>query len=67
MIEMIKRFYTDTVTVYTVTEGISTDTGENIKTNSTGTTLKCKVRPITNAESYYQNKNNLNKDLLNES
>ena len=59
MIEMIKRFYTDTVTVYTITEGISSVTGENVKTASTGTTIKCKVRPLTNAESYYQNKNNL--------
>ncbi len=57
---MIHRFYTDTVTIYTITEGISSVTGENVKTASTITTsLKCKVRPITNAENYYQNKNNL--------
>jgi hypothetical protein len=60
MIELISRFYTHDVTVYRITEGISSETGENIKTASTITSnLKCRVRPITNAESYYQNKNNL--------
>lgn len=57
---MIENFYNDTVTIYRITEGISTVTGENVKTASTVTTdLKCKIRPMTNQESFYQHKNNL--------
>lgn len=55
----IGHFYTDTVTVYTVTESISSVTGENVKSSSTGVSLKCKVRPLTNYEKFIQNKNNL--------
>lgn len=56
---MIENYYTHDVTVYTVTEGISSVTGENTRTNSTGTAFKVRVRPITNQESFYQDKNNL--------
>jgi hypothetical protein len=56
----IGHFYTDTVTLYYVTESISTVTGENVKTNSVGTNLKCKIRPLTNYEQFIQNKNSRN-------
>jgi SPP1 family predicted phage head-tail adaptor len=55
----ISHFYNDVVTLYTVTESVSTLTGENLKTNSTGVSVKCKIRPLTNYEKYMQNKNNV--------
>jgi SPP1 family predicted phage head-tail adaptor len=54
----IQRFYKDDVILYTVTEGISSITGENVKTNSAGDSIKGKVRPLTQFERYSQNKNN---------
>ena len=56
---MIENYYTHDVTAYTITAGISSVTGENVKTASTGVSFKARVRPITNAESFYQNKVNL--------
>ena len=50
--------YTDSVTLYSMTQGIST-LGENILLSTTGSTLRCKVRPLSNSERFYQNRNNL--------
>ena len=55
---MITHLLKDTVTIYTITQGISTDTGENIKTESTGFALKARVSPLSDRESYFAQKNN---------
>lgn len=57
---MIEDYYTHDVTIYTITESISSVTGENVKTASTGIAMKVRIRPITNQESFFQNKSNLN-------
>jgi hypothetical protein len=59
MIEMISRFYTQNLTGYIVTQGISSLTGENVDTLSTGASFKGRIRPLSARESYYQNKENL--------
>jgi SPP1 family predicted phage head-tail adaptor len=56
---MISHLLKDSVTVYTVTESISTTTGENVKTNSTGDVIRARISPLSQREIYYANKNNL--------
>jgi head-tail adaptor len=56
---MINSLYQHTATIYTVSEGISSLTGENTKTNTLLGTVKCRVRPLSVREQFYQNKNNL--------
>lgn len=56
---MIDHLLKDTVTVYTVTESVSTTTGENVKTNSTGDVIAARISPLSQREIYYANKNNL--------
>ena len=55
---MITHLLKDNVTVYTITDGISTDTGENIKTESTGNVIKARISPLSDRESYYSQKMN---------
>jgi SPP1 family predicted phage head-tail adaptor len=56
---MIKGLFNKEVLIYNVTESVSTLTGENLKTNSVGTSLKCRIMPVTRAEIFRANKNNL--------
>jgi SPP1 family predicted phage head-tail adaptor len=55
---MIRGLFNKDVTIYTITEAVST-TGEIVKTESTGITIKARVMPISQRELYYANKNNL--------
>ena len=57
-IGMIRGLFNKDVTIYNVTESVSTTTGENLKTNSTGFTIKARVVPTTAAEIYRANKTN---------
>jgi SPP1 family predicted phage head-tail adaptor len=56
---MINHLLKDTVTVYSVTEAESTATGEFVKTQSTGFTIKARISPLSARESYYAHKSNL--------
>ena len=47
---MIRGTFNKDIIIYTVTESISTVTGENVKTESTGMSLKARVRPLTQFE-----------------
>lgn len=58
-IGMIRGLFNKIVTVYPVTESVSTTTGENIKTNGTAVTIKARVVPLTKNEVYRANKLNL--------
>ena len=53
---MIRNHMNSSVMVYSVSEAISTTTEELTKTLSTTAWIRCKIRPITNTESYFQNK-----------
>jgi head-tail adaptor len=55
---MISHLLKDNVTVYTITESISSETGENIKTESTGDVIKARISPLSDRESYFAQKNN---------
>ena len=57
-IGMIRGLFNKQVTIYNVTESVSTTTGENLKTNSTGFTIKARIVPTTAAEIYRANKTN---------
>jgi SPP1 family predicted phage head-tail adaptor len=57
-IGMIRGLFNKDVTIYNVTESVSTLTGENIKTNSTGMTIRARVVPTTASEIFRANKNN---------
>lgn len=52
----ISGMLNNTALVYTVTESVSTTTGENVKTNSTGTTVRARISPLSQRESYYVQK-----------
>ena len=56
---MIRGLFNKDVTVYVITESVSTVTGENLKTESTGTNIRARIMPVTQNEIYYANKNNL--------
>jgi len=56
---VINHLLKDSVTVYGVTESVSTTTGENVKTNSTGDVIAARISPLSQREIYYANKNNL--------
>ena len=49
----------NSVTIYTIAESISSDTGENIKTETSIGTFKVRISPLSQREQYYANKNNL--------
>jgi len=58
-IGMIRGIFNKDITIYVVTESVSTVTGENLKSESTGTTVRARVRPLTQFEIMRNSKRNL--------
>jgi SPP1 family predicted phage head-tail adaptor len=58
-IGMIKNTYNTDIVIYYVTESISTITKEIIHTESTGETMRARVRPLTQFEIMKNNKRGL--------
>ena len=53
---MIQDYFNKSVIVQVATKGISTATGENTETWSTGTTIRASVRPLSMDRQFIQNK-----------
>lgn len=56
---MIQNYFNQSVLVQTPTKSISTDTGENVESWSTGTTVKASVRPLSLDKQYIQNQSHV--------
>lgn len=56
---MIQGLLNNSVTIYKITESVSTDTGENIKTETSLGTYNVRISPLSQVERYYADKNNL--------
>lgn len=54
---MITDYMTQTFEIQQVAMSISTDTGENVETWSTRTSIKGRLRPLSQYETYLQNRN----------
>ena len=52
------NFLTQNITLYSCTLSISTDTGENVTSYSTGTATKGRIRPLSANEQYSRQKIN---------
>ena len=57
---MIGNLLNNFVTVYSITQGVSTATGENVETLSTGITIKARISPLSQQEQYFAHKEQLN-------
>lgn len=56
---MIQGLLNNTADIYTITESISSVTGENIKTEILLGTFRVRISPLSQRELYYSNRNNL--------
>ena len=56
---MIQGLFNNTVEIYTITESVSTVTGENVKSETLLGTYNVRISPLSQSERYYANKNNL--------
>lgn len=56
---MIHGLLNNTATVYTITETVSTVTGEVVKSSTALLTFNVRISPLSQSERYYVNKNNV--------
>lgn len=56
MISIMRHWFTHTAKVYTVTESQSSDTKENITSETLLATISCRIRPLTAGERFVQHK-----------
>jgi hypothetical protein len=58
-IGMIKGLLNNSITIYNITESVSTDTFENLKTQSTGTAFTCRISPLSEKKRFFAHKYNI--------
>lgn len=56
---MISHLLNNTASIYTVTEALSSVTGETVKTSTLYATINVRISPLSQRELYYANKLNL--------